>query len=190
MTMKIASALVFLFTSLPLVAQEAVKPTAEHQKLAATAGTWDAVMSMAGEGGKAMEFKGVSVAKIACGGLWLLEDFMLPDFMGAPYHGHGTTGYDAAKGKYVSTWVDSMTTSISSFEGNYDAAGKVLTMTGTSMGPDGKPAKHRLVTTWNSADQYVFAMFITGADGNEAAVMTITYTRRAAKVGDQKAPTK
>lgn len=144
-------------------------------------------MSMAGEDGKAMQSKGVSVVKLACGGFWLFDDFSLPDFMGGPFSGHGVTGYDPAKDKYVGTWVDSMTTSIMSIEGSYDKAGKVLTMTGMGTGQDGKPTKNRLVTTWNTADSFVFEMFVTGADGKEASIMTITYTRRAAKAEDAKA---
>ena len=185
--MKIRSLLSFLFATLPLLAQDAVKPTAEHQKLAACAGTWDAVMSMAGPDGKATETKGVSVTKLACGGLWLVDDFTMPEFMGAPFAGHGITGYDTAKGKYVGTWVDSMTTSVMSTEGNYDKAGKVLTMTGMGTGQDGKPAKHRLVTTWKNADTFVFEMFVTGSDGKEGSMMTITYTRRMAKAEDANA---
>lgn len=188
--MKLLSSLTFLFAVLPLAAQDMPKPGAEHQKLAARAGTWDAVMSMTGEDGKAVESKGTSVVKVACLGMWVTEDFSMPEFMGAPFEGHGVTGYDTAKGKYVGTWCDSMATAYMALEGGYDASGKVFTLTGMGPGPDGAALKHRMVTTWHSADKYVFEMFVTGANGKEMQVMTITYTRRAAKAADSKAPAK
>jgi hypothetical protein len=188
--MKILSSLSFLLAVLPLSAQDAPpKPGAEHQKLAAQAGTWDAVMSMTGEDGKAVESKGTSVMKVACLGLWVVEDFSMPEFMGAPFQGHGVTGYDTKKGKCVGTWFDSMTTTYMTLEGGFDKTGKVLTMTGMGPGPAGEELKHRFVTTFHSADKHVLEMFVSG-NGTEQKMMTITYTRRAEKVGDAKAPTK
>jgi len=188
--MKTCSILAFLLASLPLLAQDMPKPTAEHQKLAACAGTWDAVLATTGPDGKAVQANGVSVMKMSLGGFWLVDDYSMAEFMGGPFQGHGITGYDPTKGKYVTTWVDSMTPSMLVMEGNYDKDGKVLTMTGTGIGMDNKPAKYRNVSTWKSADTMVFEMFITGTDGKETSVMTITYTRRGAKAEDAKAPKK
>jgi hypothetical protein len=188
--MKLLSSLTFLFAVLPLAAQEMPQPTAEHKKLAINAGTWDAVMSMTGPDGKAIEGKATSVIRLACGGLWLIDDFSTPNFMGGPFEGHGVTGYDPVKGKYIGTWVDSMLTTFMTIEGTYDRTGKVLTMTGMGPGPDGNALKHTMVTTWHGTDKYVFEMFVTGADGKNVPTLTITYTRRAEKAGDAKAPAK
>ncbi|MBL8755962.1 MAG: DUF1579 domain-containing protein [Planctomycetes bacterium] len=173
----------FLLAALavPALAQEPAKPGPEHQKLAATAGTWTAALETMGQDGKPMTVKGTQVTKVACGGLWLVEDFTVPDFMGAPFHGHGTTGYDTAKGKYVGTWIDSMSTSVMVTEGSYDKSGKVLTMTGTGPGMDGKPVLMRMVTTEKDANTRVFEMLMPGPDGKEMKTMTITYTRADAK---------
>jgi hypothetical protein len=46
--------------AVPLAAQEMPKPGKEHQKLAASVGTWDAVIEMVGEDGKPATSKGVS----------------------------------------------------------------------------------------------------------------------------------
>ena len=50
------------------------------------------------------------------------------EFMGMPFRGRSTLGYDPQKKKWVGTWVDSMSPSMFVMEGGYDAAGKVLTM--------------------------------------------------------------
>lgn len=162
-------------------AQGPTKPGPEHQRLAAHVGTWDAVIESDGPDGPSTS-KGVSVIRLALGGLWLLDDFTA-DFGDSQFQGHGVTGYDPAKGKYVGTWIDSWTPSVMTLEGSYDQAGKVLTMRGMGMGTDGKPAMHRMVTTHKDDNTMVFEMFVSGVTGKEVQVMKITYTRRPAKDG-------
>ncbi len=187
--MKLLTTLLCLFTALPLLAQDMPKPGEQHQKLALQAGTWDAVLEVVGPDGKAATSKGVSEMKMALGGFWLVDDFAA-EMMGTPFQGHGLTGYDPNKGKYVQSWADSTAPMLMVLEGSYDKAGKVLTMTGMGPGMDGKPAHYRNVTTWKDANSFVFEIFVTGADGAEAPMLKITYTRRAAKASDAKAPAK
>jgi hypothetical protein len=175
MTIRSLAAVLVTLLAAPLFAQEAQQPTAEHQKLHANAGTWDAVIDSMGQ-----KSAGVSENKVSLGGFWLVDHFT-GDFGGVKFEGHGYTGYDPSKGKYVGTWFDSMSPSMMVLEGSYDAAGKVLTMTGMGVGMDGKPAMHRMVTTHTGADTMEFEMFVTGADGKEAPMMKISYTRRAPK---------
>ena len=105
--------LAFLFATLttPLSAQEPPKPGPEHQKLAAYAGTWACAIEMTGDDGKPMTSKGTTTLRVGPGGLWLLDDFQ-GEVMGGPFTGHGVTGYDPAKGKFVGTWVDSWSVSV------------------------------------------------------------------------------
>jgi len=173
MTIRSLATVLVTLLAMPLFAQDLPKPGPEHQKLAANAGTWDAAIDSMGE-----KSTGVSASKMTLGGFWLVDHFTA-DFNGMKFEGHGYTGFDPLKGKYVGTWFDSMNPSMMVLEGSYDAAGKVLTMTGMGVGMDGKPAMHRMVTTHSSADAMVFEMFVTGADGKEAPMMKITYTRRA-----------
>lgn len=176
--MKTCTALAFLFATLTgaLTAQMPDTPGAEHKKLTAHAGKWTAAMEYMGEDGKPATSKGMSVVKAGPGGLWVIDDFE-GDFAGMPFVGHGTTGFDKTKGKYVGTWIDSMSSSQMLLEGSYDASGKVLTMTGMAMGMEGKPVQHRLVTTDKDANTRVFEMFMPGPDGKEMKMLTITYTR-------------
>jgi hypothetical protein len=48
------------------------------------------------------------------------------DDAGQAFMGHGVYGYDLAKNKYVSTWVDSMGSFVVNAEGAADATGKVI----------------------------------------------------------------
>ncbi len=64
------------------------------------------------------------------------------------------------------------------FEGNFDADHKVITMTGTSPGPDGKPLKFRTTTEMNGPDQMTLKMFLVAApDGKDELLSTIEYTQ-------------
>ena len=162
----------------PLFAQEPQKPGPEHQRLMAEVGTWDAVVVMMSEDGKPETSKAVSEIT-AVGGFWVVDDFK-GSMEGEAFHGHGTTGYDPAKGKYVGTWIDSSSPSVMIMEGTYDAAKKTLTMSGIGQ-MDGKPVMHRMVTTEKDANTRVLEMFLPGPDGKEMKIMTITYTRRVQK---------
>jgi hypothetical protein len=148
------------------------KPGPEHEKLQSLVGTWDCVMKMAG-----MESKCTSTYKSDLGGFWISSDFQ-GEFGGMKFTGRGLDGYDPSKKKYVGVWVDSMSPTGMVSEGTYDAAGKVLTMTGEGVGQDGKPAKYRMTTEHIDKDHFVFSMFVTGADGKEAPAFTIDYKRR------------
>ena len=154
-------------------AQEPQKPGPEHAHLKTMEGTWDTVMEMGGQ-----KSKGTATYKSVCGGMWIANDFE-SELGGVPYQGHGMDGYDQLKKKYIGHWFDSMTSAPMAFEGNFDTDHKVLTMTGTSSGPDGKPQKFRTTTEMKGADQMTFQMFMAGAsDGKEALAFTIEYTRR------------
>jgi hypothetical protein len=147
-------------------------PGPEHAKLKVMEGKWKFVLKSA----DGNDSKGVMEAKMECGGLWLISDFKT-DFGGAPFQGKGLDGYDPAKKKYVSVWVDSMTAAPMFFEGTMDSTGKILTLTSDAPGPEGGPAKWRSVTKFVSDDEHVFEMFLTPKGGNETSIMVVTYKR-------------
>ncbi len=154
-------------------AQEPQKPGPEHAHLKSMVGTWDTVMEMGGE-----KSKGTAVYKSICSGMWIASDFE-SEVGGVPYQGRGMDGYDQLKKKYIGYWFDSMTSSAMAFEGDFDADHKVLTMTGISPGPDGKPQKFRSTTEMKGQDKMSFKMFMVAASGGkDELAFTIEYTRK------------
>ena len=151
------------------------KPGPEHELLKKDVGTWDATVEMLMP--PAPPSKGVETNTLGPGGLWLINDFKSA-MMGAPFQGHGITGWDPAKKKYVGTWVDSMSTSLSVTESTYTAADRSMTGYINTVGPDGGPMKLKAVTQMKDDDTRVFTMYMPGPDGKEAASMRITYKRR------------
>jgi hypothetical protein len=155
------------------------KPTEQHKKLRADVGTWEAtIKTFAGPDGAATESKGTEINRMMPGGLWLVSDFR-GEFAGMPFRGHGVTGYDVHKKKYVGTWVDSMSSSVMVIEGDYDADGKVLVMEGTTPNPaDGSPIPVRLVSTSTGDDTRVFTMNMKMGD-EYVKMMEMTYRKTA-----------
>ena len=147
-------------------------PQPEHAKLKSMEGKWKFVLKAA----DGSESPGTNESKLECGGLWLISDFKTT-FGGAPFQGHGMDGYDSAKKKYVTIWVDSLTSAPMIFEGDFDSTGKILTMTSEAQGPTGQPAKWRSVTKIVSENEHTFEMFLTPKDGKELSMMTVTYKR-------------
>ncbi len=151
---------------------ELPKPGPEHAKFKEMVGTWEATMDMGG-----MKSSGTMTWKMEMGGFYLMSEFK-GEFAGMKFEGRGIDTYDPMKKKYVSIWCDNMAPGIMMMEGNYDAAGKKLTMTGDGPGQDGKPAKFTSTSEMKDKDNLVFNMKATSADGKEQMQFTITYKRK------------
>ena len=160
----------------------APKPTAEHKVLAADAGAWDAVIKtyMGGPGAEPMTSKGTEVNTVLPGGLWVLSEFK-GDFGGMPFEGRGQFGYDPLKKKYVGTWIDSLSPTLSVLEGSYDAGSKTMTYVGDGVDPNTKSKyTQRMVTTTKDDGTRVFSLYMKMAETGDKEVkfMEITYTRK------------
>ena len=101
------------------------------------------------------------------------------DYGGQKFWGQGYLGFDNLKGKFFSTWVDSMSTGFWLAYGTYDAAKKTYTFHGEI--PDMmKPStilKIRQVFRVIDDKHYAFDWYET-RDGKESRSMEITYTRK------------
>ena len=132
-----------LLFAVPVLNAQDSAPSPEHKILAMEEGVWDAeiTMTIPGQDSKdAAKSKGVETNRLL-GGKWLISDFK-GEFFGSSFEGHGVNGYDAKKGKYVGTWVDSMSQHIDLMEGTYDEKTKTLTLNADSVNPStGKPMK-------------------------------------------------
>ena len=167
--------------ALPTLAQEGMpempKPTAEHAMLAKDAGEWDAAVKMWMDPSQpATESKGTEKVSMI-GPFWQVSRYK-GSMMGQEFTGLGMVGWDASKKHYITSWIDSMTPSISHGTGSYDAATRTFTGTMDGMGPDGKPVKMSQKTVWKGDDTRVFTMGMPGPDGKEFTTMEITYTRK------------
>ena len=180
-TLALVAAIGGLCLAGPLRAQEAPappKPGPEHEHLKKAVGVWDATVEMSEAPGKPPSVsKGAETNTMTGGGLWLVTDFNA-DMGGQPFEGHGISGWDPAKKKYVGTWVDSWSTGLGMSEGSIDPATKKETAWMDAPDMNGKPVKLKMETVWNGDDERVFTMWSPGPDGKPYPGLKITYQRR------------
>ena len=111
------------------------------------------------------------------GEFWLISNFD-GFFGGMPFKGHGTFGYNAAKKRYVGTWVDSFNPASTQMYGTYDEATKTMTYETIGVGMDGGPAKGKNVVVYKDKDTRIMTMYMTMPGQKEMAkVMEIQYKR-------------
>jgi hypothetical protein len=161
--------------------EESMTPGDAHKKLEQFVGTWnvEAKVWVNGPKGEPSVSKGTAEYKLALGGRYLQQEFS-GEMMGQPMNGVGYTGYDNFGKKYVSFWIDNMSTAMSTMEGTMDKEGKTLTMWGKmdepSTGEKGKKVKY--VTRVVDKDKHVFESYDVTSFGEKQPVMVITYTRK------------
>ncbi|HYE02548.1 MAG TPA: DUF1579 domain-containing protein [Phycisphaerales bacterium] len=157
---------------------KAAMPGREHEMLAKGVGTWDAQATFWMQpGAPPMESAGTAVMTMELDGRWLKQEYT-SSFMNMPFRGIGYTGYDNIKKKYVSTWMDTMSTSMMASEGTFDPATNTYHYTGSFQDPMGKNWKFRHTLKIESDDRVVFEMHQGGEGVPEHLAGRIVYTRK------------
>lgn len=101
------------------------------------------------------------------------------NFNGMPFEGKSIMGYDNAKKKFVSTWVDNMGSGIMVMEGSYDEGTKTISTSGTMTDPmTGKDCTVRETMQFVDDNTQIMEMYSEGPDGKEYKNMEIKYTRK------------
>jgi hypothetical protein len=163
--------------------------TKEHKILKRDVGVWEAEMKMwsGGPDSEPMVAKGMERNRML-GEIWLITSFE-GELGGQKFIGHGMTGYNPAKEKFVGTWIDNMETHINHMEGTYDEKADELTMIMTGIDPaTKKETKAKTVTRFPDRNTRVFTMFmaVPGEDDGWVKSMEINYKRRPRGGGKKK----
>lgn len=160
-----------------------------HKLLAELAGNWTYTVKMwMDPAGKPQESKGTSTRKAIMDGRYFIAEhtgkFQMPGADGKMkdmnFKGMAIEGYDNAKKKFVSSWVDNMSTMIMNSEGTYDAATKTFTYNAECEMMPGKMTKIREVIKVVDKDHHTFEWY-DNSQGPEAKTMEISYTRAGKK---------
>lgn len=116
--------------------------------------------------------------EMALGGRFLMTK-VSGNMMGAPFTGMGCMGYDNVIKKFVSGWIDSMSTGIMRSEGTSDAAMKVFTFEGEMMDPmTRKPCAFKYAFEVKDNDHFTMRWWSPSmTDGKMFESMVIDYTR-------------
>jgi hypothetical protein len=156
------------------------EPQKEHEWLQQLVGEWtyesECVM---GPDQPAERFKGKESVR-SLGGLWVLCEGVGE----MPGGGTGnliiTIGYDPAKQRFVGTFIGSMMANLWIYDGELDAAGKVLTLNaeGPSFTGNGKMANYQDIIEIKGANHRVLSSQVKGDDGTWTKFMTANYRRK------------
>jgi hypothetical protein len=154
-------------------------PGPEHARFKKMEGKWNQLVKWSMDPTQPMqESKSTAVIKTLMDGRYYQEQAS-GQMMNMPFSGMGITGYDKIQKKYVSIWIDNMSTGIMKSEGTASADGKTIEWTGESSDPmTGGVSKYRMVTTFINDNHYTFDMFGQMPDGKEMKMMTIDYSRK------------
>ncbi|MGE7368497.1 DUF1579 domain-containing protein [Neorhizobium sp. NPDC001467] len=149
------------------------KPTREHAFLEKLVGIWDVTSDMDAETPWVETVRSLS-------GIWVIAEGK-GDMPGG--EGPATTlltlGFDAAKGRYVGTWLGSMMDNLWVYDGEVEPDGKTLSLytTGPSMSGEGD-ADYREQITLLSDSHRIFTSSARQPDSSWKQFMRAEYRRR------------
>ena len=160
---------------------EFATPGDMQKMLAKSDGVWSGENTMWMEdGGKPMTSTSTTTNKMIFDGRYQTSEHK-GNFMGMPFEGMSITGYDNAKKKFVSTWIDNMGTGIMTMEGDWNASKKAIEFKGKMTDPSrpGKDCDVREVFTF--IDDNTQKMEMYGPDsktGKEFKTMEIKFSKK------------
>lgn len=157
--------------------EKAGTPGEHHAALDRMVGEWDLEVRMYMDpSGEPSVSHGTSVAKWMMDGRFV-EEKVTGNFMGAPFTGHGLTGYNNLTGEYEATWIDNHTTQIGRYQGKMDDQGQMVFVTKSKDPVTGKMVKVRSVSEFVSDDEMVVKAYEDRGDG-ETLTMELIYSRK------------
>ena len=155
-------------------------PGEVHKQLGKMAGDWTFSNKMwMAPGQPPMDSAGTMHAEAILGGRYIQSTWK-GSFMGQPFEGQGTEGYDNISKQYVSSWVDNMGTGIMYSVGTCEDGGKKCTTVGESSDPmSGGKVTMKSVLTWIDDNSFKNEMYGKDpASGQEMKMMEIAVTRK------------
>jgi Protein of unknown function (DUF1579) len=170
---------------------EMSKLNENHKLLAGMDGNWNYTIKLwmtPDPSAKPQESKGTATRKSVMGGRYFVMDVTGKMQMPGPdgkmkdmdFKGMAVEGYDNAKKKFVSSWVDNMGTGITNSEGTYDPATKTFTFNMEMEPVPGMKSQVREVLKITDKDHMLLEWY-ENQGGQERKTMEIAYTRAGKK---------
>ncbi|OIP62069.1 MAG: hypothetical protein AUK34_03980 [Ignavibacteria bacterium CG2_30_36_16] len=157
--------------------QEYMTPGEMHQMLSNMVGEWNSEITMwMDPSQEPTKSTGTSEIKAIFDGRYFQAEHK-STMMNMPMTGYELSGYDNAKKKFFSTWIDNFGTGIMYLEGSYDSDSKTITYKGVSTDPLGNDVKVRETVNYIDKDNVYFEMFMEQS-GQEFKSMEIKFKRK------------
>jgi len=154
----------------------AMTPGEHHEHIRKMAGNFDYTIKMwMDPSSPPEESRGKRTAEMLLGGRYLEEKYT-GTFMGMPFEGVGLLGYDNVGKRYVTTWIDNMSTGVMVGYGTCSKDG--WEMTSESLDPvTGKTVTSKSKVSMPDDDTIVMEMWMPGPDGKDFKNMEMTCKR-------------
>ena len=162
----------------PITAPPKVEPSPEHRWLQRLAGDWTfTVEQMMGLDPAAPPHTGTETVR-GLGELWVVARGQ-SNMGDQPDMSLMTLGYDPARGRFVGTFVGPLMAQLWVYEGQLDAAQRVLTLDteGPSFTGDGSTAPYQDLIELIGDDERTLTSRAQGPDGEWQQLMTMRYRR-------------
>ena len=175
-----------IFSVLVAQTQEEVKklmeyatPSDIHKEMAKWDGEWTEEIQMwMAPGAPVQSMQASCVNKMVMGGRYQ-ESKHTGNFMGMPFEGVSTIGYDNVRKVFVSSWVDNMGTGMIYLEGTWNEATKSAEFKGKATDPmTGKSVDTRQVVKIVDDNTQIMEQYTTPPGGKEYKSMEIKFTRK------------
>lgn len=154
------------------------QPGEQHKALQPLIGKWNAKSKFWMDPSGKPEESTASVQRNWILGKRFVRENYIDHSKKAPFTGVGTLGYDNVSKQYVSSWVDTMTTSIMNSTGEADKSGTVFTFNSEVTCPmTGEAQKFRAELAIVNQNKNTYKMYTVGKDGKEVPVLEIEYSR-------------
>ncbi len=155
------------------------EPTPEHEWLLQLVGDWNIESEcIMGPDQPPSKTTGRQATR-SLGSLWTLGEMESADPAGQLFLSVTTLGFDPAKRRFVGSFVSECMTHLWPYDGQLDAARKVLTLEseGPSFADDGTTAKYHDIIEIVDQDHYLLTSRFQNPDGSWTQFMTAKYTR-------------
>lgn len=153
-------------------------PGFPHQQMAKLAGSWTTrTKAWTGPDEPPVETTGTCEQKMLLDGRYLQQEYT-GEMMGKPFRGINVIGYDNHYRKFVSTWIDSMSTGIYYFEGSASGDVRTITQECSYNDPVRGPVVWRSITKIIDDNTLEYEMYLIPKGGPEEKAMEMTVTRR------------
>lgn len=154
---------------------EMPQPTPEHDAIVATAGRWVGTLTSFEAGPDPITAEAVEI-RTPVGGFWI-HSVLRMDFMGMPFHGEESIGFDPTTGTYQGSWIDSSNSYRALTTGERQADGQTIRWRWVA--PDWQTGE--MVDHWRDErfddDTYRSTFYRRGPDGPPVRIMIVEMRR-------------
>ena len=142
-------------------------------------GVWDVECAYHMGADEPMHVSAVETVE-ALGPFWTVSLFECELPGGIPLVGRASVGFDTNREKFHSTWIDSATPYLYTFDGEYDREARALRLEGMNTDPaSGNRIKYKGIEAFGHADHRTFELLIEPRPGIQQQLLRYEYTRRA-----------